>query len=190
MNRLKLLKQKCKWKICGPALSHPVHMCFCVHVCLSMIWWYPHDNGAKQCLILSYLSHSLADRWGTTVDFTTSFLHSSAFRSSIFHSRPVHSSMLSSHCFLCLPLRLLPWTVPCRIVLASPDDHVTCPYHFSLRLFTKVRRSSYGPMAFPILVFTSSLAMWSLYQIPRSLQKHLISNACILLSMSVAMVLV
>ena len=91
--------------------------------------------------------------------------------------------MLSSHHFLCLPLHLPAWTVPCRIVLASPDDRVTCPYHFSLRLFTEVRRSSYGPVAFPILVFTSSLVMWSLYEIPRSLWKHLISNACILLSM-------
>ena len=74
--------------------------------------------------------------------------------------------------FLCLPLRLPPWTVPCRIVLASPDDRVTCPYHFSLRLFTVVKRSSYGPMAFPILAFTSSLVMWSLYEILRSLRKH------------------
>ena len=60
---------------------------------------------------LSYLSRSLADRWGTTVDFTTSFLHSSrfsAFRSVMFHGRPVHSLMLSSHRFLCLPLRLPP----------------------------------------------------------------------------------
>ena len=46
----------------------------------------------------------------------------------VFHSRPVHSLRLSSHRFLCLPLRLPPWTVPCRIVLASPDDRVTCPY--------------------------------------------------------------
>ena len=78
-------------------------------------------------LILSYLSRSLADRWGTTGDFTTSFLHSSrfsAFRSVIFQSRPVHSFMLSSHRFLCLPLCLRPCTVPCRIVLASPDDLV------------------------------------------------------------------
>ena len=90
----------------------------------------------------TYLSRSLADRWGTTVHFTTSFLHSSrlsAFHRSIFHSRPVHSLMLSSHHFLCLPLRLPPWTVPSRIVLASPDDRVTCPYHFRLRLFTEVR---------------------------------------------------
>ena len=117
-------------------------------------------RGLPNFLILSYLSRSLADRWGTTVDFTTSFLHSSrfsAFPSVMFHGRPVHSLMLSSHRFLCLPLRLPSWTVPCRIVLASPDDRVTCPYHFSLRLFTVVRRSSYGPMAFPILAFTSSL---------------------------------
>ena len=73
------------------------------------------------------LSHSLADRWGTTVDFTTNFLHSSrflAFCNMMFHSRPVHSLMLSSHHFLCLPLCLPPCTVPCRIVLASQDDLV------------------------------------------------------------------
>ena len=115
-------------------------------------------------LVLSYISRSLEDRWDTTVDFTTSFLHSSrfsAFQDKMFHSRPVHSLMLSSHCFLCLPLRLPPWTVPCRIVLASPDDRATCLYHFSLCLFTEVRRSSYGPMMFLILAFTSSLAVIS-----------------------------
>ena len=112
------------------------------------------------CFFLSYLSDSLADRRGTTVVFTTSFLHSLrflAFHSMMFCSRPVHSLMLSSHCFLCLPVRLPPWTVPCRIVLASPDDRVTCPYNFSLHLFTEVRRSSYGLMEFPILAFTFSL---------------------------------
>ena len=97
--------------------------------------------------------------------------------------------MLSSHRFLCLPLRLPPWTVPCRIVLANPDDRVMCPYHFSFHLFTEVSRYSRGPMVFPILAFTSSLTMWSLYKIPRSLQKHLISNACVL-SMSAVMVYV
>ena len=115
---------------------------------VNRIW--PSLSVVQLMYFLSYLSCSLADRWGTTVDFTTSFLHSSrfsAFRSMIFHSRPVHSLMLSSHHFLCLPLRLPPWTVPCRIVLASPDDHVTCPHHFSLCLFAEVRRSSYGPMA-------------------------------------------
>ena len=64
-------------------------------------------------LLSSYLIYPVVclDRWGTTVDFTTSFLHSSqfsAFRSTMFHSRPVHSLMMSSHRFLCLPLRLPP----------------------------------------------------------------------------------
>ena len=54
--------------------------------------------------------------------------------------------------------------------------------------FTVVKRSSYGRMAFPILAFTSSLVVWYLYKIPRSLRKHLISNACIRLSMSAVMV--
>ena len=63
--------------------------------------------------LISHLSRSLVDLWGTTVDFTTSFLHSSrfsAFRSTccIFHPRPIHPVVLSSRCFLCLPLRLPP----------------------------------------------------------------------------------
>ena len=101
----------------------------------------------KYILILSYLSHSLADGWGTTVDFITSFLLSlqfSAFRS-IFHSKPVHSLMLSSRHFLCLSLCLLSWAVPCRIVLASKDDHVMCMYHFSLRLFIGPPPPSHPP---------------------------------------------
>ena len=91
---------------------------------------YASSTSSPQCrghcvavlLILSYLFRSLVDRWGTTVEFTTSCLHSSRFSAfrSIFHSRPVHSLMLSSNRFLCLPLRLPSCTVPCRIVLASP----------------------------------------------------------------------
>ena len=84
-----------------------------------------------------HLSHSLADHWGITLGFTTNFLHSLqflAFPSMVFHSRAVHSLMLSSHHFLCLSLRLPPYTVPSRILLASPDDLVMCPYHFSVRL--------------------------------------------------------
>ena len=65
---------------------------------------------------------------------------------------------------------------------------MTCPYHFSLHFFTEVRRSSCSPVVFQILVFTSYLVMWSLYEIPRSLRKHLISNAHILLSVSAVMV--
>ena len=62
-----------------------------------------------------HLFRSLADRWGICVDVTTSVLHSSrfsAFHSMMFHSRPVHSLMLSSVRFLCPPLHLPPCTVP------------------------------------------------------------------------------
>ena len=36
---------------------------------------------------------------------------------------------------------LPPFTVPCKMVLARPDERETWPYHCSLRLFTVVRRS-------------------------------------------------
>ena len=70
-----------------------------------------------------------------------------------------------------------PCTVPCKIVLASPDDLDTCPNHFNLRFFTVVKISSWGPMACLILSLTASLVMWSLYEMPSSFRKHLISVA-------------
>ena len=56
------------------------------------------------------------------------------------NSRPVHSPMLSSHLFLCLPCLLSPFTVSCKMVLARPDERETWPHHYILHLFTKVRR--------------------------------------------------
>ena len=41
------------------------------------------------------------------------------------NSRPVHSLMLSSHLFLCPPSLLPPFTVPCKMVLARPDQRET-----------------------------------------------------------------
>ena len=105
-------------------------------------------------------NHLLLNRegfWGTTNEFTTSFLHFSLFCTALFdlaNSRLVHSQMLSSHLFFCLPCLLPPFTVPCKMVLARPDERETCPYHFSLRLFTIVRRSSCGPIACWILART------------------------------------
>ena len=72
--------------------------------------------------------------------------------------------MLSSHLFLCPPCLLPPFTVPCKMVLARPDERETWPYHCSLPLFTMVRRSSCGPVACWILARTSSLVTWSLYE--------------------------
>ena len=51
------------------------------------------------------------------------------------NSRPVHSLMLSSHLFFfCLPCLLPPFSVPCKKVLARPDERETYPYHFSLHV--------------------------------------------------------
>ena len=111
-----------------------------------------------------FLNHK--GRWGTTADFATSFLHFSLFFTALgdlANSRPVHSLMLSSHLFLCLPCILPPLTVPCKMVLARPDEQETCPYHYSLHLFTMVRRSLCGPSACWILAWTSLLVTWSLY---------------------------
>ena len=67
-------------------------------------------------------------RWGTADDFATSFLHFSLFftaLSDLPNSRPVHSLMSSSHLFLCPPCLLPPFTVPCKMVLARPDERET-----------------------------------------------------------------
>ena len=78
---------------------------------------------------------------------------------------PVHSLMLSSDLFLCLPCLVPPFTVPCKIVLARPDERETWPCHCSLRLFTMVKRSSCGTIGCRILTRTSSLVTWSLYEV-------------------------
>ena len=114
-----------------------------------------------------YLSLKHEGRWGTTDDFTTSFIHFSlVLHCPLGHGelQAVHSKMMSSHLFLCLPCLRLPFTVPCKMVLARPDELETCSYHCSLRRFTMVRRSSYGPIDCWILARTSSLVTRSLYK--------------------------
>ena len=84
-------------------------------------------------LISSHLSLNRECRWGTTDDFTISFLHFSLFSAALWdlaNSMPVHS-LVSSHLFLCLPCLLPPFTVPCKMVLARPDEWETWPYHCS-----------------------------------------------------------
>ena len=97
-------------------------------------------------------------RLGTTDDFATSFLRSSLFSTALWdlpNSRSVHFLMLSSHLFLCLSCFLPPLTVPCKMILARPDEREIYPYHCSLHLFMMVRRSSCGPVACWILAWTS-----------------------------------
>ena len=75
-----------------------------------------------------HLSLNREGSWGTTGDFATSFLQFSLFSTALWdlaNSRIVHSLMLSSHLFLCLPCLLPPFTVPCKMVLARPDERQT-----------------------------------------------------------------
>ena len=75
-----------------------------------------------------HLSLNREGRWDTTDDFGTSFFHFSLFSTALLdlaNSRPVHSLMLSSHLFLCLPCLHPPFTVPRKMVLARPDERET-----------------------------------------------------------------
>ena len=113
-----------------------------------------------------HLSLNREGHCGTTDDFTTSFLHFSLFSTALWelaNFRPVHFLMLSSHLFLCLPCLLPLFIKVGKMVLARSDERQTCPYHCSLRPFTKVRRSSCGPIACWMFARTSSLVTWSLY---------------------------
>ena len=84
-------------------------------------------------------------RWGTTDDFTTSFLHFSLFSSVLWdlaNSRPVHSLMLSSYLFFCLPRLLNHFTVACKMVWSDLMNgrHVhTTSVCISLRLSGRLR---------------------------------------------------
>ena len=95
---------------------------------------------------LSSQSLNLGGRRGTTDDAATIPFHPSLSSAALRESPnpiPVHSLMLSSHLFFCLLLLLAPFTVPCRIVFAMPEDLEMWPYHLSFRFFTMVRRWYY-----------------------------------------------
>ena len=101
--------------------------------------------------LISSQSFNLGGRRGTTDDAATIPFHPSLSSAALKESPnpiPVHSLMLSSHLFFCLPLLLAPFTVPCRIVFAMPEDLEMWPYHLNFRFFTMVRRSSCTPIAF------------------------------------------
>ena len=117
-----------------------------------------------------HLSLNCEGRWGTTDDFTTSFLHFSLFSTALWD---LATWIFPDVVFPPLPLSALsssPFTVPCKMFLARPDERETWPYHCSLRLFMIVRRSPCGPIACWLLARTSSLVTWSLYKMLSILQ--------------------
>ena len=113
------------------------------------------------CKPISSQSLNLEGRRSTTDDNATIPFHHSLSSAALRESPnpiPVHSLMLSSHLFFCLPLLHAPFTVPCRIVFAMPEDLEMRPYHLSFRFFTMVRRLPCTPIAFWIMFRTSSFA--------------------------------
>ena len=119
----------CLWTRQQTTLSHiqqkvpvshiPQHSTFQVHTA-TKIFQLHH--------LSSHLSLNHEGLWGTTDDFATGFVHFSLFSTALWdlpNSRPVHSLRLSSHLFLCLSCLLPPFTVPCRTVLARPDEWET-----------------------------------------------------------------
>ena len=87
---------------------------------------------------------TLEGRWGTTDEFTAIPFHLVMFSAALVElakSIPVHSLILSTHLFFCLPLFLCPFTVPFRIVFAKQEDLETWPNYLSVRFLTKVRSS-------------------------------------------------
>ena len=68
---------------------------------------------------------TLEGRRGTTDEFATIPFHLDLFSAALVElakSIPVHSLILSSHLFFCLPIFLFPFTVPCRNVFAKQED--------------------------------------------------------------------
>ena len=129
----------------------------CQHLSETIKFW----KMSVVALHLSLISQSLnlGGRRGTTDDVATIPFHPSLTSAVVWESPnpiPVHSLMLSSHLFFCLPLLLAPSTVPCRTVFDMLEDLEMWPYHLSLLFFTMVRRSSCTPTAFWILLRTSS----------------------------------
>ena len=114
---------------------------------------------------------TLEGRRGTTDEFATTPFVLDLFSAALVKlakSIPVHSLILTSQLFFCLPL--FPFIVPCKIVFAKPEDLETWPNHLSFRFLTRVRSSSYSPMAAWIFLQTSSLVTWSLYEMFNSLR--------------------
>ena len=90
----------------------------------------------RYCLHILFYPITLEGRRGTTDEFATIPFHLVLFSAALVelaNSIPVHSLILSSHLFFCLPLFLFPFTVPCRIDFAKPEDLETWPNHLSFR---------------------------------------------------------
>ena len=115
-----------------------------------MRWGHPPSH--------PHLSFNSEGHWGTTGDFTTSFLLFSLFSTALWdlaNSRSVHSLMLFSHLFFCLPGLLPPFTVPCKTVLAKPGERETP----DVTQLTKIKSGTYGQLCKRQNLYKLSLLM-------------------------------
>ena len=116
----------------------------------SSVWRWKFDLMFYRLLISSQ-SRNLGGRRDSKDDVVTIPFYPSLSFAALRKSPnpiPVHSLMLSSYLFFCLPILLATFTVPSRIVFAMPGDLEMWPYHLSFLFFTMVRRSSCTLFAF------------------------------------------
>ena len=102
--------------------SHTTEMQVCL-VCIERIYIsLQRDDYVPIVVAVSILFYPITfgGRRGTTDEFATTPFHLDLVE--LAKSIPVHSLILSSHLFFCLPLFLFPFTVPCRIVFAKQED--------------------------------------------------------------------
>ena len=96
------------------------------------------ECGMSSALILFlFYSITLEGRLGTIDEFATITFHLVLFSAALVEpakSISVYSLILSSHLFVLLSLFLFPFTVPCGIVFAKPEDIETWPNHLSFRI--------------------------------------------------------
>ena len=119
----------------------PKRFDFCIeYKPIDRIWLFHYQwlelFGLLEEIGISSQSLNLGGRRGTTDDVATIPFHPSLSSAALRESPnpiPVYSLMLSSHLFFCLPFLLAPFTVPCRIVFAMPEDLEMWPYHLSFR---------------------------------------------------------
>ena len=104
--------------------SNPIHL-FSLNAKMFIFLSITGRTQVYSCLLISSQYLNLGGRRGTTDDVATIPFHPSLSSAALRESPnpiPVHSLMLSSHIFLCLPLLLAPFTAPCRIVFDMPED--------------------------------------------------------------------
>ena len=117
----------------SPLQAHMIH----VYILPTASYFYPTS-------ILFY-PIALAGCRGTTDEFAPIPFHLVLFSPALAHSCPLFDIVFPP--LPLSPLHLFPFTVPCRIAFAIPEDLETWPNHQSLCFLTRVRGSSYSQMA-------------------------------------------